>query len=163
MTVDDLYRKYFKSEIDNMVCVELDKAIPLYDDLTKDFIIKTITKIIDELSYDYNKNHFYYFSNKVRMIPLYNKFNRVMVNSNNPHDSYKISDLILVQTQKHKVKHLLESIPNTIESFVSLIEIDALCVSYNRLGIKDIINTKYSELDETDQFTVTLATGYRTQ
>jgi hypothetical protein len=41
-----------------------------------------------------------------------------------------------------------------------LIEVEDICIKTSRSSIKDIINTRYSELDETDQFTVTLATGY---
>ncbi|WP_445774205.1 hypothetical protein [Shewanella sp.] len=67
------------------------------------------------------------------------------------------------QVDRYIKQQLNNDIPNTIETLMCLIEVEEMCINASRCSIKDIINTRYSELDETDQFTITLATGYKNE
>ncbi|UAL42864.1 hypothetical protein K8B83_18915 [Shewanella inventionis] len=176
-----LYKKYFCTDLKRKVLDALYKEMQKYENKYDIDIELLVSQIIQKLTDPNTKSNACYFtSNSDKATTPFITSCMVKQSTNNITQSitadmnYEIKKDIYSDSQagqnlnkivSEKVdiynKRLLNNdMPNTLDTLMCLIEVEDICIKTSRSSIKDIINTRYSELDETDQFTVTLATGY---
>uniref|UniRef100_UPI004048139F hypothetical protein n=1 Tax=Shewanella sp. TaxID=50422 RepID=UPI004048139F len=157
MTADEIYKKYFYSTLKNKVFDEVYEAMQNNSSVDTELLVEqSIQKHSIQPSYATNGTS----------IIARPSITASMMEKSSFSNSQAGQDLIKIVSEKVNSynKHQLNSnISNTVETLICLIEVDEMCINAYRPSIKDIINERYNKLDETDQFTITLTTGYRTQ
>uniref|UniRef100_UPI004047FA3A hypothetical protein n=1 Tax=Shewanella sp. TaxID=50422 RepID=UPI004047FA3A len=180
MTADDIFDKYFNQDLINLVGInvldglhvtytptsDIDFTARLSVDVIK--VTDSIKRSIDQLSY-YTTTK---FIDLPRLANTVSHLLTTLLYNNNPSCGalcFTLRDYISLYATEYSVKQIDNDIPNTVETWLCLFEVFDL---FNQIPfslftnnvvdcMKKLINTRYNDLDETDQFTVTLATGYK--
>jgi hypothetical protein len=156
ITADDIYKKYFLTSLKRKVFDEVYEAIQNNQSVdTKSLVEQSIQKHSTQSNHSsvntgYGLNRVFITASMLKKATF--------------EDTQAGQDLNRIVSEKvdsYNKQLLNNDISNTLDTLMCLIEVEDICIKTSRSSIKDIINTRYSDLDETDQFTVTLATGYQ--